>query len=245
MHATEHPGEPAWIHRSHEAPPKSATPSWMAPPVPYEPSLGLPPEMADHEAAYGSEVPRLPPVQGLADAHHSHESAALREENAALVEENVTLRDAHAALHAEHAELRAENAALTERFDTMARTMESLRVRVLEASEPQLVALALAVAERVVGRELKTDPTLVAGWAREAVELFVSREGLVVSVAPDLASLVPAEAWGSALATPHSLVVDPSRAPGSASVQAGAAMAGVGVVERMAAVREALAEGVE
>jgi hypothetical protein len=31
MHATEHPGEPAWIHRSHEAQPKSATPSWMAP----------------------------------------------------------------------------------------------------------------------------------------------------------------------------------------------------------------------
>jgi hypothetical protein len=40
-------------------------------------------------------------------------------------------------------------------------------------------------------------------------------------------------------------VVDPSRAPGSASVQAGAAEAGVGVVERMASVREALTEGVE
>ena len=95
--------------------------------------------------------------------------------------------------------------------------MESLRVRVLEASEPQLVKLAMAVAGRVVGRELQTDPTLVASWAREAVELFVTREGLVVSVAPDLASLVPADAWANALATPHTLVVDPSRAPGSGS----------------------------
>jgi flagellar biosynthesis/type III secretory pathway protein FliH len=179
------------------------------------------------------------------DAHYSHEGEALREENAALVEENVSLRDAHAALHAEHAALRAEHAALTERFDAMAHTMESLRVRVLEASEPQLVELAMAVAGRVVGRELQTDPTLVASWAREAVELFVTREGLVVSVAPDLASLVPPEAWANALATPHTLVVDPSRAPGSASVQAGAAEAGVGVVERMASVREALTEGVE
>lgn len=244
MHATEHPGEPAWILRSHEAPPKSATPSWMAPPMVRESPLGPPPEMAAHEGeSYSGEVPRQPPVPG--EAHGSHEGAALREENAALVEENSALRDAHAALHAEHAALRAEHAALTERFDTMARTMESLRVQVLEASEPQLVELAMAVAGRVVGRELQTDPTTVAGWAREAVELFVTREGLVVSVAPDLASQVPPEAWASALATPHTLVVDPSRAPGSASVHAGSAEAGVGVVERMASVREALTEGVE
>jgi hypothetical protein len=124
MHATEHPGEPAWIHRSHEAQPKSATPSWMAPPLVREPALGLPPEMADHEGGsysgdpYGGEVPRPPPVPG--DAHYSHEGEALREENAALVEENVSLRDAHAALHAEHAALRAEHAALTERFDAVA-----------------------------------------------------------------------------------------------------------------------------
>jgi len=141
------------------------------------------------------------------------------------------------------AALREENAALAARLDEAARALGPLRAQALRDGEPELVRLALAVAERVVGRELATDPALVAGWAREAVEALLAREGLVLTVSPDVAAAVSPEAWGRALATPYTLAVDASLPPHACSARAGAATVDAGLGARLSAMRDALAEG--
>jgi flagellar assembly protein FliH len=156
--------------------------------------------------------------------------------------ESAALRDENAALHHELGALRAENAALVLQLDASAKAQESLSAQVLRSSEPEVVALAVAVAERVIGRELTTDPAVVADWAREALDALSVRDGVVVTVSPDVAAQVPAEAWSRALAAPHALTVDASLPPVSCAVRAGASAADASLDGRMTAVRDALAE---
>ncbi len=142
---------------------------------------------------------------------------------------------AFAALQAENTALRAQLAELTV---VLGRT----RREVLARSEGELVRLSLAIAERVVRRELATDPGLVARWAREAVEALTSRDDLVVAVSPDLANALPADVWARALAVPFRLEVDPSLGTARCEVRAGAAIVDASADGRMAAVRAELAE---
>ena len=124
--------------------------------------------------------------------------------------------------------------------------MAALRTKVLLESEGELVRLALAVAERVVGRELAIDPALVSNWAREAIAALdggtdSTRPGadgrLVVAVAPDLGAFVEESDFGAPI------VVDPSLASMSAEVRGDPGRADVSAASRLSAVAEAL--GVE
>ena len=126
--------------------------------------------------------------------------------------------------------------------------MAALRTKVLLESEGELVRLALAVAERVVGRELTVDPSLVSSWAREAILALdggtdstrPSADGsarLVVAVAPDLAAMAKGADFGGPV------VVDPTLPAMSAEVRADPGRAAVSAPSRLAAVAEAL--GVE
>lgn len=191
----------------------------------------------DHPAL--AAIPRPSPVPGDVLAV---EGVALRDENAALCEENLTLRQQTAALRDELADLHDENDRLSQRLDEVVRSMETLRARMLAASEPELVRLAVAVAERVVGHELRTDPDTVVGWAREAVETLATLEGLTVTVSPDVASQVSPSQWERGLAAPHTVSVDASLPEGSCAVRAGASAVRTGAADRLGAVRESLAE---
>jgi flagellar assembly protein FliH len=96
---------------------------------------------------------------------------------------------------------------------------ERARHEILEASERDLVRLALVIAEKVVGRELTTDPTIIALWARQGLEALEGQDNLEVIISPDIANAVPADAWtttGGQAVTPR---VDPELAPGSCSVR--------------------------
>ncbi len=161
------------------------------------------------------------------------EHLALRDEFSALAAEHTDLAAAHATLFMAHATLAAEHAA-------MARDMETFRERVLAASEPELVRLAFAVAERVVGRELLIDPTLVTAWAHEGIDAIEGRDGVVVTVAPDVAASVPAGAWTQTIGSGHVLTIDPALAPGTVAVRAGASAVNIGAAARLAAVSDDL-----
>ena len=161
------------------------------------------------------------------------EHLALRDEFTVLAAAHTDLAAAHATLYMAHTTLVAEHAA-------MARDMETLRERVLAASEPELVRLACAVAERVVGRELRVDPALVTAWAHEAITAIDGREGVAVAVAPDVAASVPAGAWAQTLGSGHALTIDPALAPGTVAVRAGASAIDVGAAARLAAVGDDL-----
>jgi flagellar assembly protein FliH len=136
-------------------------------------------------------------------------------------------------------QLADENAALRGQITEMAATMARLRREVLVASESELVKLALTVAERVVGRELVSDPALVVAWAREAVEALAAKDGVVIALARDIRDDVPADAW-AAVGVEHRMQSDAQLAPGVIEVRTPEGTVATGSEARLAAVAEAL-----
>jgi flagellar assembly protein FliH len=136
-------------------------------------------------------------------------------------------------------QLADENAALRTQIIEMAATMARLRREVLAASEGELVKLALTVAERVVGRELESDPALVVAWAREAVEALAAKDGVVIALAKDVRDGVPADAW-AAVGVEHRVQSDAQLSPGVIEVRTSEGTVATGSEARIAAVAEAL-----
>lgn len=247
----------SWMPRSlaqSAATPGASAPSWIAP----RPATRLPSRLSMHPHASGSARPSatsvrpsahecsrdegpttFPKAAPVPDDVMSAEDQAARGENAALHEENSLLRDEVDALREEVDGLRGENTALAAHVTALAQTLASTRARVLEASEPELVHLALVIAERVVGRELSADPTIVTEWAREALACLASREDATLAISPDLGAAVPPDAWTRAVG-PRQVTVDPALSQGSCVVKAGASTADASLATRLAAVRDAI-----
>ena len=202
-----------------EASPRSSRPPWME--APAAPSLPSEAEL-DGRGEESLPEPAAPVVPAA--------------EHLALVEEHAALVARHSALAAEHSALLARLTRLTEANDALARDAETVRERVLAASEPELVRLACAVAERVVGRELRADPSLVLSWAREAIAALDGHEAASVVMAPDVEAAVPTETWTRSLGTDHAITVDPALPAGAVSVRSGASTVDVGASARLAAV---------
>jgi flagellar assembly protein FliH len=140
------------------------------------------------------------------------------------------------------AQVSDENAALRAQITEMAATMARLRGEVLAASEGELVKLALTIAERVIGRELKTDPTLVVDWAREGIAFLAAKDGVVIAVARDVRDEVPEGAWAG-LAVEHRVQTDPQLAPGAVEVRTPAGTVATGAAARLEPVVQALGVG--
>ncbi|MDB4947098.1 MAG: hypothetical protein JWP97_6632 [Labilithrix sp.] len=144
----------------------------------------------------------------------------------------------------EHAEAIA---ALTAEVDVLKATAADLaaqlattRRRILEASEGELVKLAIAIAGRVVGEAVAADPALIVGWANEAIAMLPPREAIVVAMSPDLAAAVPVDTWTIATEGEHRLEVDRTLPRGTCEVRAKATSIEVSAGARMAAVGEAI-----
>ncbi len=140
------------------------------------------------------------------------------------------------------AQLADENAALRGQLTEMASTMARLRRDILAASEGDLVELAMSIAERVVGRELSTDPALVVAWAREAVEQLGGKDGVVIAVARDVRDAVPAEAWRG-VGVEHRVQVDAQLGPGAIEVRTPDGTIAASASARLGAVSNALGLG--
>jgi hypothetical protein len=149
-----------------------------------------------------------------------------------------TLPETHAEPHPEpHAAiLEALRRALTLAVADAARA----RRDALAASEADLVALAAAVAQQIVGREIRLDPGLIAGWAREGVAALGEQDEVVVAIAPDLAELVPAATWSAALPGSAAPVIDPSLPPSGCEIRGRYGRVDAGVNARIGAVLAAL-----
>jgi len=123
-------------------------------------------------------------------------------------------------LEEENARLRAE---LAELFEATA----GMEARVAAAAEPEVVRLAIRVAERVVGAELTTRPELVAEWVREGLAALPRKQPVVVAVASDL---------GEVLAEIPGLVVDDTLAPGTCELREGARIVPIAAAARLATI---------
>ncbi|MBX3209356.1 MAG: hypothetical protein KF764_30265 [Labilithrix sp.] len=135
-------------------------------------------------------------------------------------------------------ELESEVLALREEIARLAVDLASVRARVLEESEPEVVRLAVTVAARVVGRELATDPALLAVWIREGLAALPGKEA-IVAVAPDVAAAVLPEVLADASGAAK-VVVDGALRPGSCELREGATVVPVSARERIAAISDAL-----
>jgi flagellar assembly protein FliH len=254
---TQRPLAPSWMPRAAAvgaAPVGASLPSWMAPRPPTRlPSrASLRPSQNAQTRSHGSQLATPPnesrnadgamsfPMPNLLDDTSSVEERAAQGENLALHEENALLREENDALRDESEALREENAALAAHATSLAQSLATTHARVLEASEPELVRLALAIAQRVVGRELSVDPTIVTGWAREALACLATRDEGAVSVSPDVRERVSDDDWMRALGGSHAVNVDASLPPGSCVVGVGASTADASLATRFAAMRDAL-----
>jgi flagellar biosynthesis/type III secretory pathway protein FliH len=137
------------------------------------------------------------------------------------------------------AQLADENAQLRAQMADANLAMTRLRRELLEQSESELVRLALAIAERVVGRELTTDPHLVVVWAKEAVDQLAVDENVVIAVARDIAKAISPDAWHD-VGTDHKRQTDPQLAPGTIEVRTPEGTITTGAAARLSAIAEAL-----
>ncbi len=116
-----------------------------------------------------------------------------------------------------------------------------MRKALLDASEKELVKLAVAIAEQIVGRELDLDPKLYVTWASRAIEMLSTEDEITIAVSPEVEPLLPPGKWLQFFPDAK-IVVDASLKPGHTQVRAGATRVGAGKVDRLAAVLEALGD---
>ena len=180
----------------------------------------------EHDAAPADE-PEAPPVVSAADEARAAAELKLAEAIAALEQAEGELVAARAETEGLRAELTSARQATAE-----------LATRMRDDAETELVKLAMAVAERVVGRELSLAPELVVNWAREAVVGSELGGAFVVATSADLSAAVPDAAWGE---LEDALRMDPALPAGTCEVREGGRTVTVSAEERLDTVREELA----
>lgn len=97
-----------------------------------------------------------------------------------------------------------------------AASLQEARREALLASERGLVELAMAIAERVVGRELRIDPSLVSRWAHEGIAALHGEDAIALVASSDVAPHLDDALETSPNVT---LEVDPLAVPGTCRLQ--------------------------
>ncbi len=215
----------AWMHPAGGLTPLRR-PSWLAPAAPPPPPVSTRPRL--------SVVPGMMKMATIAPPPASKPRPSERPSpDSMMVRERAAHEERVRGLHDEIETLRKTTAEL-------AQTLATLRRHVLEASEGELVKLALGIAERVVAQELAANPELIVAWAKEAIALLPARETLVVAISTDLADELPKSAWTNLTNDRHTLEVDHALPPGTCEVRTAATSATVSAAARMAAVSETI-----
>lgn len=224
--SSQPPAAPSWS--SEDGADTTSLPSWMAPRAEEEPLPTPPP------------APSRPAGAVVASAIDDPEAAAAE---AALYDQATRLSlppmtpppsiapEVTAALEAELDRTREQLAAALAEAERFQR-------QVLEASERQLVELALAISERVVGRELSLDPTLVAAWAKEGIRALAGQGSISMRVSADVKASLDKYMPGDASSV--SVDVDDALPPASCRLQGSLGAVDASLAARLDAVADAL-----
>lgn len=151
------------------------------------------------------QEPAAPPPTAPAQPDPKFE-ARLKEARAAGIREGEAAGRAQA-----EAELRP----VIERLAVAIAEISGLRARLRREAEADLVRLALAIARRILRRELAIDPDAIHGLVLGALEKLQGQEICRVRVHPTHAALVTGCLRQMAAAAPIEVVPDPSREPGT------------------------------
>ena len=91
----------------------------------------------------------------------------------------------HRGEEAGRAQFLASVAHAAETLTTAAHAMQRARQQFLESLEPEVINMVRLVTERIVRREMRTDPELVGRTVRAALELMLDCERVTLLVNPD------------------------------------------------------------
>jgi flagellar assembly protein FliH len=165
--------------------------SGIAPVAPDQPVIAAPPEPAIDWDALREEA------EAIIDSAARDAQALIRQAQESALDV-VTQAKVHAVEVENEARTRghdegyaagkaAADAELTEMTATMRELIESARAQrheIIETAEPELVRLAMAIAERVIHRQIADDPNVVVENVRQALTRLVSREMVTLRVNP-------------------------------------------------------------
>ncbi len=134
----------------------------------------------------------------------------------------------------------AEVESLQQQLVTMASSAEHVRRQLLETCEADVVELAVALSERIVGRELTTDTGRIASWAKKALESLAEQRDLLVVVSQDVFDSVPRDAWRDAEGRVFVPRVDAKLARGSCDIRSTVSRIDGSLTARMRTIVESL-----
>jgi flagellar assembly protein FliH len=114
-----------------------------------------------------------------------------------------------------------EQAAMLARLERSIEELAEVRSSMMMATERQLAELAAAIARRVLGQELATDPSRILELARQGIETLSDRDKLVVRVGAPLseATLSAFFEGMKSRSTRCEVRHDPSLSPGQCIVE--------------------------
>jgi flagellar biosynthesis/type III secretory pathway protein FliH len=162
------------------------------------------------------------------------EAEALQAAEAALAASEAT----RLASSAEAEETRRLLAAMRSELDEAREATRRFAMTLREDAERELVKLAMAVAARVVARELATAPELLVVWAREAIAGSPLGEQLELALSSDLSTTLTGADWGEL--APF-VARDPGLPSGTCEVRDGKRVITVDAATRLELVGEHLA----
>lgn len=147
-----------------------------------------------------------------------------------------------------HAQYREEHRPEIERLSRLIQEMSGLRDEMIRENESVLIDLVVAIAEKVIGTQLRGDPGLVVELLRETVEQNRREEFIKVVISEDL---LPAKAKASAevkrmlqgLAEQLDIFVDTEAPPMSVLVETSKGITDLGVPTQLQNLHGVLKEG--
>lgn len=193
---------PAWLR----AVPRQK-PSWIAP-----------------RPAVNVGIPPIPPVE-LPPPVLSVESEDLPPLSVLPIHESII------PISIGRSEITAEREVLRTTVGNLATELTKVKAAAREELVGDLVKLSLAVAGKIIGRAVADDPTIIEGWARQAVGLLPGKSEVTVALAPSLAASLPQDAFADV----GRVVIDDGLAPGTCEVREGTSTVEVSAKARLEA----------
>ena len=115
--------------------------------------------------------------------------------------------------------VRAEMQPVMERMLRSAAEIAGMRARIRRETESDIVALTVAIARRVLRRELSVDPEAIHGVVKAALEKVQSKEICLVRTHPDHLAEVTAFFTKSGTAAGLQITPDPALQPGGLVIE--------------------------
>jgi flagellar assembly protein FliH len=125
----------------------------------------------------------------------------------------------------------------------MSRAIEQLalhRSKIHREAEPELVRLSLAIARRILRRELSVDPDALLGLIKAGLEKIESAEAHRVRVHPEHAPALKRQLEGAA--RPIAVAADPSLAPGAVIFETSRGALDAGLETQLAEIERGFAD---